>query len=63
MNEYPDWIINRADPLKPQDQVDGVEEKLVEKECENVDPKKTRKRYPVVIPHIEGFSEQLRRIF
>ena len=37
------------------------------KECEeeivNVEPKKIRKRYPVVIPYIKDFSDQLRRTF
>ena len=35
MNSYQDWIIDRADPPKPQDQVEEEveEDKLVEKEC------------------------------
>ena len=34
-----------------------------EEETVNIEPKKTRKRYPVVILYIKGFSEQLRRTF
>ena len=69
MNGFLDWIIDRGNPPKPQDQLEqeAEEEKLVDKKCKeeivNDDPKKTRKKYPVIIPYIKGFSEQLRRTF
>ena len=52
--------------LKALDQAEEeVEEKLVDKQCEeetvNADPKKTRKRYPFVIPYIKVVLEWLRR--
>ena len=34
-----------------------------EEEMVNIDPKKTRRRSPVVMTYIKGFSEQLRRTF
>ena len=62
MDGYLDWILDSAEPTTPLDQIEeGVEEeervldKKGEEETVTIDPKKTRKRYPVMT-HISKVS-------
>ncbi|MCG8430833.1 MAG: hypothetical protein MJA29_06655, partial [Candidatus Omnitrophica bacterium] len=54
-NGYPRWILN--DPTQTE-----TTPPLSPSPTNLVTPRVERKRYPVVIPYIKGFSEELRRI-
>jgi hypothetical protein len=65
INGYPDWLLDQATPRKEK-QVEEIE--TVSTEIDSSDQGKSKvkpqkRTYPVVLPYIRGFSEQLRRVF
>ena len=61
-NGYPDWMLAET---REEGRVDTSEENIMEAETstERATNEKEKKKRPVVIPYIKGFSEELRRSF
>ena len=57
-NGYPDWILQELGEDNTHD-----EEKEATSEVMVTSDKERKKKIPVVIPYIKGFSEQIRRVF
>ena len=57
VNGYPDWML--------AEKKEGGVDKETQEDTEEAKPVKNnkRKKFPVILPYIRGFSEELRRVF